>query len=309
MAWQNLDQFIQECWGWSNESSAGLALIGSASNVLVGDNPPYSVSDFLSYHPQFAGCATRVQGTIDGATGNVLNLSSVAGLAIGQLVTGPGVQVGSLIDSLTPGPLILTATTVAGNANITVPSTSGVIVGKPISGAGILSNTTVLAAIGNTITMSNNATANGSNVAVQIGLNPSMILSLPTTEVGTVYVNVFTTPMIPALVMKAYIYLASAQIQSKRWCELWPFAMGLLIAHNCELFIKAYAGGPGSSMARVAEAGLALGVKTSKSAGDVSAGMTALPGLEDWGSYQLTLYGQQFATFAKAIGSGNMLFL
>ena len=309
MAWQNLDQFISECWGWGNESSAGLALIASASNVLVGDNPPYSVSDFITFHPQFAGCATRVQGTIDGATGNVLNLSTVTGLATGQLVTGPGIQVGSMIQSLTPGPILATATTVLNNANITVSSIAEIIVGKSITGAGIPSNTTVLAAIGNTVTMSNEATATASNVAIQIGENPSMVLSLPTTEVGTFSLNVFTTPMIPAIVMKAYIFLASAQIQSKRWCELWPFAMGLFIAHNCELFIKAYAGGPGSSMARVAEAGLALGVKTSKSAGDVSAGMTALPGLEDWGSYQLTIYGQQFATYAKAIGSGNMLLL
>jgi antitoxin component of RelBE/YafQ-DinJ toxin-antitoxin module len=309
MAWQNLNQFLQECWGWSNESSAGLALIASASNVLVGNNPPYSISDFLTFHPQFAGCSTRVTGTIDGATGVVSSLSSVAGLATGQLVTGPGIQVGSLIQSLTPGPVLVTATTVLNNANITVSSIIGIVVGKPISGAGIPANTTVLAAIGNTVTMSNEANANGSNVPLQIGENPSMTLSLPTTEVGTVGLNVFTTPMITAVVMKAFIYLASAQIQSERWCELWPFAMGLFIAHNCEMFIKAYAGGPGSSMARVAEAGLALGVKTSKSAGDVSAGMTALPGLEDWGAYQLTIYGQQLATYAKAIGSGNMLLL
>jgi hypothetical protein len=309
MAWQNLNQFLQECWGWSNETSAGLALIASASNVLVGGNPPYSISDFLSFHPQFAGCATRVQGTLDGVTGNVLNLSSVAGLATGQLVTGPGIQSGSLIESLTPGPLKFTATTVINNASINVSSIAGVVVGMPISGPGIPADTTVLQALGNTIVMSAEATASGSNVAIQIGANPSMVLSLPTTEVGTVTVNVFTTPMIPAIVMKAYIYSASAQIQSQRWCELWYEAMGLLIAHKCELFIKAYAGGPGSSMARVAEAGLALGVKTSKSAGDVSAGMTALPGLEGWGAYQLTLYGQQFATYAKGIGSGNMLFL
>jgi hypothetical protein len=309
MAWQNLNQFLQECWGWSNETSAGLALIASASNVFVGDNPPYSISDFVAFHPQFAGCATRVQGTIDGASGNVLNLSTVTGLATGQLVTGPGIQVGSLIASLTPGPILATATTVLNNANIIVSSIAGIVVGKPISGTGIPANTTVLAAIGNTVTMSAEATATGTNVPIQVGANPSMVLSLPTTEVGTVYVNVFTTPMIPAIVMKAFIYLASSQIQVKRWCELWPFGMGLLIAHNCELFIKAYAGGPGSSMARVAEAGLALGVKTSKSAGDVSSGMTALPGLEGWGAYQLTLYGQQFATYAKGIGSGNMLFL
>lgn len=309
MAWQNLNQFLGECWGWGNESTAGLALIASASNVLVGNNPPYSVSDFIAVYPQFAGCAVRVQGAIDGASVDVLNLSSVAGLAVGQLVTGQGIQVGSMIAILTPGPVLTTATTVNGNANITVAGIAGIIVGKPISGPGIPANTTVLQAIGNTVTMSNNATASGANVAVQIGANPAMTLSLPTTEVGTVSLNIFTTPMIPAIVMKAFIFLASSQVQSERWQELWQFAMGLFIAHNCELFIKAYAGGPGSSMARVAEAGLALGVKTSKSAGDVSSGMTALPGLEDWGSYQLTIYGQQFATYAKAIGSGNMLFL
>ena len=270
---------------------------------------PYSASDFISFHPQFAGTAVTVQGTIDGVSPNVLNLSSVIGLATGQLVTGNGIQAGSLIAGLTPGPVSTTATTMLGNANIAVANPAGIIVGKPISGAGIPANTIVLGVIGNTVTMSNAATANASNVAVQIGSNPSMILSLPTTAVGTFPLNVFTTPMLPAVVMKAFIFLGSSQIQQERWQELWYFAMGLFIAHNCEMFIKAYAGGPGSTMARVAEAGLALGVKTSKSAGDVSAGMTALQGLEGWGSYQLTIYGQQFATYAKAIGSGAMLFI
>ena len=309
MAYQDLDQFISECWGWGSESTGLLYMTGLVSNVAIGQNPPYSVADFISHHPQFAGCPVSVTGTLDGSTGLVTDLSTVCGLTAGLLVAGPGIVDGSVTTLVTPGAIQTKAITATGNANIVVDSSTGLTIGAIVSGVGIQTGSVIIDIVGTTVTLSLPATANGIEVDIQIGGNPSMTISIPTIKAGTFELKVYTKPMIPVRILKAYINLASASIQEKRWCEMWHLAMGLYVAHYCTLFLRAFAQGPGSTASQVAGAGLAFGIQTSKSAGDVSVGMQALQGFEDWGSYQLTIYGQQFVTFAKAIGSGGMLLL
>jgi hypothetical protein len=310
LAYQDIDQLLNEVWGWPQEGGTLAAYAALVSNVAIGSNPPYSAANFLAFHPQYLGNATIVSGTLDGSTGVITNLSSVTGLAAGQIVAGPGIPQGSAIQSLTPPPIQVTATTVSGNANIVVSSSAGIEIGNPVSGAGIQAGATVLEIQGTTLTLSSTATANGTNVPLQIGVAPSMTISNPTTVAGSgVSISVYTAPLVPSLVLNAYVNLASRCIQSVRWCELWPLGMGLFIEHNCILYLRALAQGPGSTAAQVVQAGLAIGIQTSKAAGNVSVGMAILEGISDWGAYQLTLPGQQFATFAKAIGSGGMLLL
>ncbi len=308
MAYQDLDQAINEIWGWGQECGIGpyAALV---SNVAIGSNPPYTAANFLAYHPQYLGNAVTVQGTLDGSTAVITGLSSVAGLTAGQIVAGPGIPAGSAIQSLTPPPIQVKATTVNGNANILVNNAAGIEIGNPVSGTGIQAGSTVLDIQGTTLTLSLTATANGVNVPLQVGVNPSMTISNNTTQAGTVGISVYTAPLIPGLILNAFVNLASRCIQSKRWCELWYMAMGLFIEHNCILFLRSYAQGPGSTAAQIVAAGLAFGIQTSKAAGNVSVGMSVLEGITDWGAYQLTLPGQQFATYAKAIGSGPMLLI
>ena len=301
---------LGECWGYGPDAcSVLLSVIASASNVAIGANPPYAISDFLSSFPQFSGTPINVAGTLTSGSDVVSNLSSVAGLAAGQLVSAPGIPSGALILSLTPGPIQVTSTTENGNLNIVVSDSTGVVTGAPVSGAGIQAGSVVLNIAGTTLTLSQAATADGVNVALQIGANPSIAISQNATTSGLATLQVFTKPLIPAMILQTYINLATASIQQVRWCEMWYLAMDLYIAHYCTLFLQAYAQGPGSTASQVAAAGFAIGIKISKSAGDVSVGISVLQGLEDWGSYQLTIYGQQFATFAKSIGSGGMLLL
>jgi hypothetical protein len=59
--------------------------------------------------------------------------------------------------------------------------------------------------------------------------------------------------------------------------------------------------------AQIAAQGLAFGIQTSKSVGDVSVSYQVLTALEDWASWNLTIYGQELATMARVIGSGPML--
>lgn len=69
------------------------------------------------------------------------------------------------------GPSVaITGTTATGSASITaVSSTAGLIVGQPISGAGIPANATILAIGVGTITISANATASAAAVALTAG--------------------------------------------------------------------------------------------------------------------------------------------
>ena len=114
---------------------------------------------------------------------------------------------------------------------------------------------------------------------------------------------------IPTPVMNAYISLASGSLAQARYCDMWQMVMGLFIAHYLTLWLQTQQTTPNANAMQVAASGLALGIKTSKSAGDVSLGMQPLTDLEGFGAFQLTAYGQQFATIAKTIGSLPMFIL
>lgn len=111
---------------------------------------------------------------------------------------------------------------------------------------------------------------------------------------------------IPVGILNTYITLASVSLMQGRYQELWPVVMGLFIAHYVTLWAQS-AQSPNATIAQIAASGLAIGIKTSKSAGDVSVGVSILNDLGGWGQFQLTLFGQQFASIAKAIGSAPIL--
>lgn len=112
--------------------------------------------------------------------------------------------------------------------------------------------------------------------------------------------------LIPQAVIQMYINLATASLQQARWLELWPMAMALYVAHFCTLYLVSE-GNAGTTAGAVARSGLAAGIIVSQSAGDVSKTIQP-PELGVFAdSYGQTIYGQQFSTFAKSIGSGPML--
>ena len=111
---------------------------------------------------------------------------------------------------------------------------------------------------------------------------------------------------VPLPVIQAYINLASSCLVQARWLEMWPVAMSWFVAHFLTLYL-ASEGNAGSTPGAVARSGLGLGVIVSQSAGDVSKSIEP-PDLGEFsGSWGTTVYGQQFATAAKAIGAGGML--
>ena len=83
--------------------------------------------------------------------------------------------------------------------------------------------------------------------------------------------------------------------------------MGLYVAHFCTMYLNA---SPTSTTPQgiVGHAKPAL-LQTSKSVGDVSASYDAgsiNDDLKNFGSFKMTTYGQQLATFVKMAGMGGM---
>lgn len=226
-------------WGWADGYGTLFGVLATASNVIVGANPPYSLTDFFTMYPQFAGKPKTIGG------------------------------------SLINGSVNLTAVT---------PDIVGISTGQYISGPGIDSGTTIVSADSTTIVLSKPAIAN----------------ALPGTW------TVFVAPVVPTAVLNAYLYLASNSIFYGRWVEMWSLAMAAMIAHYATLWLQQQSGAGTPTGAQVAASGLAFGIDTAQSAGDVSYSSEILQ-FEGWGTLALTSYGQQLITWGQVIGSGNML--
>jgi hypothetical protein len=153
-------------------------------------------------------------------------------------------------------------------------------VGQLITGSGIPSGTIIQGISGNNITISQAATATGNN-----------------------QLSVYTAPLVPIVVIQVYLNLAYASLMSSRWRELWSVAMGLYIAHFVTLWLQSE-GNPVTTPGQAAAQGMARGITVSKSVGDVGVSYQPLAALEGWAAWNLTVYGQQLATFARVVGAG-----
>jgi len=121
-----------------------------------------------------------------------------------------------------------------------------------------------------------------------------------------VMITIWNAPLIPFFVLQLYINLANASLMQARWLEQWPAAMGLYIAHFATLW-ELSDGSPQTTAGQVAAAGIGNGIQVSKGAGDVTVSYAVLSGLDDWGAWNLTKYGQMLATLAKVVGGESML--
>jgi hypothetical protein len=95
---------------------------------------------------------------VPSTTSITLSANATAGGALVPIVVASGIR--TLIGTTTLGSNIITATTTA---------SAGILVGDIINGPGIPAGSTVMATTATTITISNNATASGTGVAVTIG--------------------------------------------------------------------------------------------------------------------------------------------
>ena len=181
----------------------------------------------------------------------------------------------------------LQATLVQNSNQITVTAPSTLppfSVGALVIGAGLPDNTFIQTVSGNTLTLSNAATAGNTNVVL----------------------SVYQAPPIPFVVLLAFIAAANAALQQALWQDLWVVGMGLYVSHFAAMYARAD-GNPNSNAGQIAAQGVAYGIQTAKSAGDISVSYQAISGTEDWAAWNLTTYGQTLVTFAKVQGAGPML--
>ncbi|MGM9572346.1 MAG: DUF4054 domain-containing protein [bacterium] len=113
--------------------------------------------------------------------------------------------------------------------------------------------------------------------------------------------NLLVTETVPNYVLEAWVKMAHASLHKNRYHDMWEIAMGLFIAHWLTLYLQT-AADPEDQINKIISAGLAKGLQTSKSVGDVSVSYDfSLIGsdFDGWGTYGQTAFGQQFITIAK----------
>ena len=112
---------------------------------------------------------------------------------------------------------------------------------------------------------------------------------------------------IPTYVFKLFKSMADKAIKYDRYKSHWEYLMGLFIAHNLSLFLQTQNGDP-SALAAL-QSSKPSGVATSKSVDGLSISYDLLGVSEDlagYGSWKLTVYGQQLATLTKIYGHSGM---
>ena len=115
-------------------------------------------------------------------------------------------------------------------------------------------------------------------------------------------------PRSPDVVMEAWLNLARAAILKARYGDMWTMAMGFFVAHWLTLYLQT-AADTDAPVSRIISAGLAKGLQTSKSVGDLSVSydFSIVAGdFDGWGTYKYTMFGQQLITLAKMVSMGGM---
>jgi hypothetical protein len=89
----DFEQILNLWWGGAFECSGWAAFQAAAANVIVGTNPPYTLSDFLAVYSKFFGTPTNIQiATTLGSTSAVVSgVPQGTTLTAGVFVNGPGV--------------------------------------------------------------------------------------------------------------------------------------------------------------------------------------------------------------------------
>lgn len=149
-----------------------------------------------------------------------------------------------------------------------------------------------------------------------VGTGYQVANGLPTTSnsvdgtgatIDVLTISPFVVPTgLSVAIMQLYLNLATVTLSALRWDAWWVPAVGWFVAHFLTLYLQSQ-GAVGGTAQQIAASGLAKGLNVSKSAGDVSLGTEyLLQGWEDWGSFNLTIFGQQLITIADIVGMGPM---
>ena len=115
---------------------------------------------------------------------------------------------------------------------------------------------------------------------------------------------------VPDAIMNVFLSMANSTISEERWGETWRLACGLFVAHYVTMYLKQSKGNTeGSTSAQqAADSGALVGIVSSASLGDASVSYdtsAATQATQNWGQFNLTTYGQQYASLARLFVLGG----
>ena len=318
--WPNFNTLLCTFWGAGQEfSSAGCAPFLGASNFVFGTNPPYYLDTLLSIYPKFFGLPTALSGCGTVAGSNVVTVPSVDGLQYGQFVQCGGVlPSGSVINGIGSGTVTLSTQALSTAVTATLQvyeqppiptaviqlflnlATASLVQARwqdawPIAVAWYAAHyLTLFAKSDASQVMSVVETAVHGEAPV--GAVPGTVYTLSTAPPGNALqaltVNgLFQAPGMAYTLDGVTITLAAATSSGDALYATWPV--------QTETF-----GTVPPTGAAIAAQGLAGGIQVSKSVGDVSVSYQPIAILEQFGQWNLTVYGQQLAQMARVIGAG-----
>lgn len=318
----SFNAWLQTAWGAGAEFGVVCGAFYGATNLVFGQNPPYYLDDFKAIYPKFFGIGTALSGCVTTIGTNHVTVPSALGLDYGQFLQAPGVfPKGTVITDIGNGTITLSTNALSTEANATlmVYEASPIPAGVILMYLNLAYSSLVQArwqeqwyvAMGWFIAHYCTLYAKSDASMVFQTLQTVMHSETPTgVQPGTVYMlssvppggalqaltrnGLFQTPGVDYTLSGQTITMVQPTTAHDSLYAVWPV--------QAETFAAAPVNG-----ATIAAQGLAGGIQTSKSVGDVSVGYQALSALEDWGSWSLTSYGQQLATMARVVGSGPMV--
>jgi len=319
----NFNAWLGTAWGAGHSYEVACAEFYGASNFVFGQNPPYYMDQFKAIHPKFFGTTTALSGCVTEIGQPTVTVPTTNGLDYGQFLQAWGLfPQGTFIIGISGNVITLNTSAIATNANATL----NVYTSTPIP-TGVIQMYLNLAvaslvqarwcemwrvAIGLYIAhfCTLYARSDSSEVfeslqtivhgEVPAGIVPGTVYTLSAPPPGgalqALSINgAFKIPGVDYALSGNTVTLTAATALGDELYATW-------LAQEMVLQAAPMNG------AQIAAQGLSFGLQTSKSVGDVSVGYTTLEALADWGSWNLTSYGQQLVTFARVVGMGPGLF-
>lgn len=319
----NFNAWLESAWGAGGEFGVVCGSFYAATNLVFGINPPYYLDDFKTFYPKFFGLATAISGCQITIGTSVITLpADTVGVDYGQFLQAPGVfPKGTIIIDIGVNSITVNTSALVTNSNFTakVYESSPIPTGVIQLYLNLAYDSLVQARwqeewvvamgwfIAHYCTLY--ARSDASEVfetlqtvmhgEVPVGAVPGSVYTLSSIPPGNFLQaltknGLFMTPGIDYLLSSQMITLTTPTILNDVLYAIWPV--------QAQVFTSNAPNG-----AEIAAQGLAGGIQTSKSVGDVSVSYQVLTALESWGAWNLTTYGQQLATMAKVIGSGPMV--
>ena len=324
-SWPNFDAMLCNFWGAGQEfwSSGPGALFFGATNLVYGCNPPYFLDNFLSFYPKFFGLPTAVSGCSFAAGSQTVSVTgSLAGLGTGQFLQCAGLLPGTVITGLVGGGFTINTKAATAQTNATAEvyqqppgPTAELQLYLNLAWASLQFarwQEQWLVAMGWFIAHYATLWAQSEATEVLSQLMTTIHGEVPSGAVPGVTYTLSAVP--PGGSLQSLTVNGTFQVPGTAYTlngetitMTSTTSVGAVLYATWPVQTQVFSSVSPTSGAAIAAQGLAGGIQTSKSVGDVSVGYQALTSLENWGAWNLTRYGQQLATAAKVIGSGPMV--